>query len=99
MNQFVQSVLIPECKSGGRKFLLGALVGTGKLSHQIVPAEAAKMLGIVDADGNIDTDVLRQAALGGINAAGELYVGLLGLHFTKPDIEKFLTFIEKGIVG
>lgn len=98
LNQYVQSVLIPECKAPMRKFALGALVGTGRLSVKILPSEFMAALGVLDGD-TVDVDVLKKAALAGVDTAGELYVGLLGLHFTKQDFEKFFSYIEKGVVG
>lgn len=97
LNRYVQTVLIPECKVPLRKFMLGALVGTGRLSVKIVPQDMLAALGVLKGDA-VDTDVLRKAALGGVEAAGELYVGVLGLHFTKADLEKFFTFVEKGVL-
>lgn len=99
LTQYVESILIPECKAPMRKFALGALIGTGKLSINVLPKGALTALGVLDGDGNVDVDLLKKAVNGGVDAAGELYVELIGLHFTKPDLDKFFSFIEKGVVG
>lgn len=98
LGRYVQTVLIPECKAPMRKFALGALVGAGRLSLGLVPPETLAALGVLDGD-TVDTDVLKRAAYGGVEAAGELHVGLIGLHFTKADFERFFAFIEKGVIG
>ena len=97
--QYVQSVLIPECKTTWRKFVLGAAIGSGKLSVRTIPQGFMTTVGAIDANDNIDVDLLKRAALGGVEAAGELYIEFIGLHFTKADLEKFFNFVEKGVVG
>lgn len=94
---YLQSVLLPECKSGIRKFAIGALIGTGRVSVKALPAEMSTALGIVDADGNVDVEVLKKAANCGIGSAGE--VAVFGLHFTKADVDRLFNYIEKGVLG
>lgn len=93
---YVQEVLIPKCRSNVRKFMLGALLGTGKISCRVVPEDALKALGVVDDGGNVDTAVLRKAALAGMDTAGELYVAFLGMHFGRDDVDAFLDYVERG---
>lgn len=99
LTQYMRSVLIPECQAPLRKFALGALLGTGKLSVRILPKEFSEALGVFDKDGNVDVEILKLAASGGVDTAGELYVPVIGLHFNKADFEKFFSYIEKGVVG
>lgn len=97
--QYVRSVLIPECKAPMRKFALGALLGTGKLSVHILPREFTTALGIIDESDAVDVDMLKKAVYGGVETAGEFYINLLGIHFTKQDFDKFFGYIEKGVLG
>lgn len=93
---YVQEVLIPKCRSNVRKFMLGALLGTGKISCRVVPEDALRALGVLDGEGNVDTAVLRKAALAGMDTAGELYVAFLGMHFGRADVDAFLDYAERG---
>lgn len=96
--QYVTGVLIPNAQPQ-TKFKLGFLYGTGMMRVDPGHVEAMKPLGIADAEGNIDLDLLKKAAMSGLDAAGELYVPMLGLHFDRPDFDKFFHLCETGAIG
>ena len=98
IDQFVTNVLIANAKPQ-TKFKFGFLRGTGMLQVNAAQVESMKPLGIVDADGNIDIELLKKAAMSGLDAAGELYVPMLGLHFDRPDFDKFFRLCETGAIS
>lgn len=97
--QYVQGVLIPEARRPTTKFMLGALLGSGcvRLSGGIVAS--LKMLGVIDEDGNIEVETLKNAIEGGFKTAGEVPLASLGIHLDRPEIDKFYRLLETGAIG
>ena len=97
--QYVQGVLIPEARRPMTKFMLGALLGSGgvRLPEKVV--EAMKMVGVVDEDGNIEVETLKNAIEGGFKTAGEVPLAALGIHLDRPEIDKFHRLLETGAIG
>ena len=99
IQQFVKGYLIQEAKQPMTKFKLGFALGTGRLAADAQMIEAAKSVGVADADGNIDVDTLKRATDSGMDAAGELYFATLGIHLNKDEVDKFFSLIEKGALS
>lgn len=99
VGQYIRGYLIPKAEKPATKFKLGFALATGRLAADESAVESAKALGISDADGNIDVDLLRKAVDGGMDAAGELPLPLLGLRLEKCDIDKFFRLVETGAIS
>lgn len=99
IQQFVKGYLIQEAKQPMTKFNLGFALGTGKLAADAQMIEAAKAVGVADADGNIDVDALKKATNSGMDAAGSLPIPMLGIKLTKDETDKFFHLVETGALS
>ena len=99
IEQFVKGYLIQEAKQSMTKFKLGFALGTGRLAADPALVESAKGIGIADADGNIDIDLLKKATESGMDAAGELHIPMLGIHLQRNEIDKFFRLVETGAIS
>lgn len=99
IEQYVKGRLIQAAEQQLTKFKLGFALGTGRLAATPDMVEAAKAAGIADADGNIDVELLKKATLGGIDAAGELPLPMLGIYLSKDDIDRFFRLVETGALS
>jgi len=99
IEQFVRGYLIQAAREQLTKFKLGFALGTGKLAVGPELIEAAKGIGVADADGNIDVDALKKATQSGVEVAGELPIPMLGIFLDKNEIDKFFKLIETGALS
>ena len=99
IQQFVKGYLIQEAEKPMTKFKLGFALGTGKLAADAQMVEAAKAVGVADADGNIDIDALKAATSSGIDAAGSLPIPMLGIRLDKGETDKFFRLVETGALS
>ncbi len=99
IQQFVKGYLVQEAKQPITKFKLGFALGTGKLAVDAQMIEAAKSVGVADAEGNIDVDALKTATNSGMDAAGELHLAMLGIHLSRTETDKFFHLVETGALS
>jgi len=97
--QYVKGHLIQNAKQPMTKFKLGFALGTGTVAIDQQMIESAKAAKIADTDGNIDIDALKKATQGGMEAAGELPVPMLGIRLDKNDVDKFFKLVETGALS
>lgn len=99
IQQFVKGYLIQEARQTMTKFKLGFALGTGKLAVDAQMIEAAKAVGVADADGNIDVDALKKATNSGMDMAGELQFQMLGIKLNRAETDKFFQLVETGALS
>ena len=99
ITQFVKGHLIQNAKQPITKFKIGFALGTGRLVADEQMVNTAKTMGIADEEGNIDIDALKKATDGGMEAAGELHIPMLGIHLDKDDVGKFFHLVETGALS
>lgn len=99
IEQYVKGHLIPAAKQTLTKFKLGFALGTGRLAASPEMIGAAQAMGVADADGNIDVDLLKKATDCGMDAAGELHVPMLGIRLGRDDVDKFFKLVETGAIS
>lgn len=100
VHRFVWESLIPDAATLGEKCLLGGLERIGLL--RIGPKNEAmlKTLGIMDADGAVDVDLMKEGAYGAADAAGgAIVVGdRPSVRLPRPALDRFFRFLETGTV-
>ena len=99
IEQFVRGYLVQNAKHPLTKFKLGFVLGTGKVALSPEMVESAKSVGVADDNCNIDIDALKKATESGMDAAGELYIPMLGIHLDKGEVGKFFRLVETGAIS
>ena len=97
LNEYAVSSFIPSIKSTVRKLALYCVVGTGKVSTDLVGDEAMKALGLMDGSGLVDTDTVRTAVLRGMELAGPTHIDEIGITIEKSDAVKFFDWLEDHV--
>lgn len=93
--EYIESRLVPSIKDPLRQFLVATALGTRRISIGMFGDQMTAALGLVDAEGNVDTEALRAAMTFGMKKVeNDLHVGILGLHFSQADIDKFFAFLD-----
>lgn len=103
LGDYIEAVMLPRMDSK-RKFVTGiAYILIASKMDQIISAISAlpaiKMLGIIDADGNVDIDSLYKAAKAQIERQGELEISIKMLgdfKFRADDIDELYRYILNG---
>ena len=100
VHKFVWESLIPDASSLAEKGLLGGIERLGLL--RIGPKNEAMLrtLGILDAEGAVDVDLMKEGAYGAAEAAGgAIVVGdRPSIRLPRPALDKFFRFLETGTV-
>jgi len=101
IDEYMTKVLLPALKDqkadNAARFKIGWAHTMGMLRITDEQFADAKELGLVDADGNIDMELVRKGVEGGIAACGgELYVKKLGIWLSADDLSKMIGYVETG---
>ena len=101
IDEYMVKVLMPKLNRGkednAARFKIGWAHTMGMLRITDEQFADAKELGLVDAEGNIDMDLVRKGVDGGIAAAGgELFVKKLGIWLSADDLTKMIGYVETG---
>ena len=101
IDEYMTKVLLPALKDhkadNAARFKIGWAHTMGMLCVTDEQFADAKELGLVDADGNIDMELVRKGVEGGIAACGgELYVKKLGIWLSADDLSKMIGYVETG---
>jgi hypothetical protein len=101
IDEYMTTVLMPKLKDkkadNAARFKIGWAHTMGMLRITDEQFADAKEMGLVDAEGNIDLDLVRKGVEGGIAAAGgELYIKKLGIFLSADDLSKMISYVETG---
>ena len=101
IDEYMMKVLLPALKDqkadNAARFKIGWAHTMGMLRITDEQFADARELGLVDADGNIDMELVRKGMEGGIAAVGgELYVKKLGIWLSADDLSKMIGYVETG---
>ena len=101
IDEYMTKVLLPTLKDkkadNAARFKIGWAHTMGMLRITDEQFADAKELGLVDAEGNIDMDLVRKGVDGGVAAAGgELFVKKLGVWLSADDLSKLIGYVETG---
>lgn len=103
---YLDAELMPNLHQEGlQKVLAGTAIGlaikrSGSMIHGFTESPFIKMLGIVDEEGNIDIDVLKDELKENITEKGfNVDIPMLGtMTFHKEDVDKLHKHIKGGTV-
>jgi hypothetical protein len=101
IDEYMVKVLMPKLnrskEDNAARFRIGWAHTMGMLRITDEQFADAKELGLVDAEGNIDMELVRKGVEGGISACGgELYVKKLGIWLSADDLSKMIGYVETG---
>lgn len=101
IDEYMTTVLLPKLKDkkadNAARFKIGWAHAMGMIRITDEQFADAKEMGLVDAEGNIDLDLVRKGVDGGIAAAGgELYVKKLGIFLSADDLSKMIDYVGTG---
>lgn len=101
---YLDSEVMPHLQSGGlEKVLTGTAVSlvirrSGKILESYKDNKAIQMLGLMDAEGNVDVDILAEELKKNIPAEGmKVDVPIIGkMTFHKADVDKLHEYITES---
>lgn len=101
VHEYIDTELAPGAASMPAldQFLYGLKLGIAKRKAESVVANLIETqrggtLGVVDADGNVDIDVLFQSAIDSIHRVESIEIG--GFRFKESDINKLYGILKRG---
>lgn len=102
IDEYVTTVLLSKLKDkkadNAARFKIGWAHAMGMLRITDEQFADAKELGLVDAEGNIDMDLVRKGVDGGVaTAGGELFVKKLGIWLSSDDLSGLMEYVETGV--
>lgn len=95
LKEYATTRFIPAVANPGTRFLLGMAAGANAIRLDVAGTEGLRMLGVVDADGKVDVDVMKAALMGGFDASKEGFpVNRFGIgKLERGDAESFFAFL------
>lgn len=104
IDEYMTTVLLSKLKDkkadNAARFKIGWAHAMGMIRITDEQFADMKEIGLVDADGNIDLDLVRKGVKGGVETAGgELYVRKLGVFLSSDDLDGMIGYVETGAQG
>lgn len=101
--QYIQQAILPKMQGGSVKGFALNVAGTllikrgGNLLRQYAANPTLRQMGIIDPDGAVDLDVLREAVLDSMPKTGITIEAPLGivLRLNAEDVEEMYQLIQK----
>ena len=95
LREYATTRFIPSVANPATRFLLGMAAGANAIRLDLAGTGGLRTLGIVDADGKVDVDVMKAALMGGFDASKEGFpVNRFGIgKLERGDAEAFLSFL------